>query len=131
MTYDPHYEGSSVVFGQSGSACSAHGTHSFKARPGHHLPSRLLSNGQNVFEKLGRDFTLLAFGHSTDDPILLFRQASASLGVPLTVVQDSYSEGREAYESRLILVRPDHYIAWCSSDAPQDTMAVLAKCGRP
>jgi hypothetical protein len=26
-------------------------------------------------------------------------------------VRDSYADGREAYQARLILVRPDHYIA--------------------
>src|SRR5262245_1160872 len=53
MTYDPHCEGSSIVFGPPGSVCSAHGTHTFEARPGHHLPPRQLSNGQNVFEAVG------------------------------------------------------------------------------
>ena len=126
MTYDPHYEGSSVVFGPPGSVCSARGTHTFTARSGHHLPSRLLSNERNVFEALGREFTLLAFD-AGDSAVAMFKQASAKLGVPLTVVRDNYGEGREAYEARFILVRPDHYIAWTGDDAPDSAMAVIAK----
>ena len=61
MTYEPHYEGSPVMFGPPGGVSSAHGSHTFKARAGHHLPSQLLSSGRNVFEELGADFTLLAF----------------------------------------------------------------------
>ena len=61
MTYEPHYEGSPVMFGPPGGVSSAHGSHTFKARAGHHLPSQLLSSGRNVFEELGPDFTLLAF----------------------------------------------------------------------
>ena len=62
MTYAPHYEGSSIVWGPPGSVCSAIGTHSFTARAGHHLPPQALSSGRHVFEELGPDFTLLAFG---------------------------------------------------------------------
>ena len=54
MTYEPHYEGSPVVFGPPGGVSSAHGSHTFKARAGHHLPPQLLSSGRNVFEELGR-----------------------------------------------------------------------------
>jgi 2-polyprenyl-6-methoxyphenol hydroxylase-like FAD-dependent oxidoreductase len=126
MTYDPHCEGSSIVFGPPGSVCSAHGTHTFEARPGHHLPSRLLSDGRNVFEALGREFTLLAFD-AGEDAVARFEQASRALGVPLTAVCDSYADGREAYQARLILVRPDHYIAWTGDSAPIDAAAVMAK----
>ena len=49
------------MFGPPGGASSAHGSHTFTARAGHHLPPQLLSSGRNVFEELGPDFTLLAF----------------------------------------------------------------------
>src|SRR5262249_29773221 len=61
LTYEPHYEGSSVVAGPPNGVCSAHGTHMFKARPGHHLAPQSLSSGRNVFEELGSGFALLAF----------------------------------------------------------------------
>ena len=59
--FEPHYEGSPVVVGPPGAVISAHGEHTFTARAGHHLPPQELSSGRNVFEELGRGFTLLAW----------------------------------------------------------------------
>jgi 2-polyprenyl-6-methoxyphenol hydroxylase-like FAD-dependent oxidoreductase len=126
LTYEPNYEGSPIVFGAPGGVSSAHGSHAFAARAGHHLPPQLLSSGRNVFEELGPDFTLLAF--DTDDrTALAFSDAAKALKVPLKVVRDSYRDGRKAYEASLILVRPDRYIAWSALSAPTDAAAILGK----
>ena len=58
QVYEPGYEGSPVVIGLPGGKTTAHGRHSFTARSGHHLPPQQLSSGRNVFEELGRGFTL-------------------------------------------------------------------------
>ncbi len=89
MTYEPHYEGSPIVFGPPGGSSSASGSHTFKARAGHHLPPQLLSSGRNVFEELGADFTLLAFD-GDDQTAAAFDKAARLLGVPLKIVCDSY-----------------------------------------
>jgi 4-hydroxyisophthalate hydroxylase len=126
LTYEPHYEGSPIVFGPPDGASSARGSHSFKARAGHHLPPQRLSSGRNVFEELGRDFTLLAFG-AEDRTAAAFAQAASGLGVPLKIVHDSFADGRTEYEARLILVRPDRYVAWVGDTAPADAAAVMRK----
>jgi 2-polyprenyl-6-methoxyphenol hydroxylase-like FAD-dependent oxidoreductase len=126
MTYEPHYEGSSIVFGPPGGVSGARGSHTFKARAGHHLPPQLLSSGRNVFEELGADFTLLAFD-AADGVVADFERAAATLRVPLKIVRDSYHDGREAYEAKLILVRPDRYVAWSADSAPADAGALLGK----
>jgi 2-polyprenyl-6-methoxyphenol hydroxylase-like FAD-dependent oxidoreductase len=126
LTYEPHYEGSSIVFGAAGAASSARGSHSFKARAGHHLPPQLLSSERNVFEDLGSAFTLLAFD-ATDTAQMAFAIAAKALGVPLKIVGDSYDHGRRAYEAKFILVRPDRYIAWTANDCPSDPLAILKK----
>jgi 2-polyprenyl-6-methoxyphenol hydroxylase-like FAD-dependent oxidoreductase len=126
LTYEPHYEGSSVIDGPPGGKSSAHGTHTFSARAGHHLAPQLLTSGRNVFEELGLDFTLLAFG-ATDAAVQAFEQAAAAAHVPLKIVRDSYAGGREAYEHRLVLVRPDQYVAWTGDDAPPDITVLLGR----
>jgi hypothetical protein len=106
--------------------CSAIGTHSFAARAGHHLPPQVLSSGRHVFEELGPDFTLLAFG-ADDAAVAAFETAATSLRVPLKIVRDSMADGREAYDARLILVRADRYVVWVGNDAPADAARVIGK----
>ena len=124
--YEPHYEGSPVVHGPPGGRSSAHGSFTFKARAGHHLPPRTLTSGRNVFEDLGSGFTLLAFG-AAPQAVEAFEQAAKSLRVPLRVVRDTFDGGREDYGGRLVLVRPDQHIAWVGDAAPTDAGAVLGK----
>ena len=126
LTYEPHYEGSSIVFGPANGVCSAHGSHTFKARAGHHLPPQLLSSGRNVFEELGPDFTLFAFD-GDDATEKKFAAAAKAHGVPLKIVRDTYQDGRRAYEATQILVRPDRYAAWVGDKSPEDASAILRK----
>ena len=58
---------------------SAIGSHTFKARAGHHLPPQPLSSGRNVFEELGDGFTLLAFD-ADDKSVTAFEAAAKALG---------------------------------------------------
>lgn len=126
LTYEPHYEGSSIVLGPPEGTSSARGSHTFAARAGHHLPPQALTCGRNVFEALGPWFTLLAFD-AAEETIAAFESAAQSLGVPLTVVRDSYRDGRLAYGANLILVRPDRYVAFAASQAPAEPAAILHK----
>jgi hypothetical protein len=47
--------------------------------------------------------------------------------VPLKVIRDSYRDARQAYESRLILVRPDQYVAWTGDSGPDDPRPLMSK----
>jgi 4-hydroxyisophthalate hydroxylase len=126
QSYEPNYEGSSVIFGPPNGVCSAHGTHMKKSRPGHHLTPQPLSSGRGVFDELGSGFTLLAFD-ADESAVNAFAQAAATLGVPFKVVRDNGGDERVAYEARLILVRPDQYVVWTGDTAPADAHAVMAK----
>jgi 4-hydroxyisophthalate hydroxylase len=126
QVYEPNYEGSSVVAGPANGVCSAHGVHSFKAQAGHHLAPRSLSSGCNVFERLGSGFTLLAFDVD-DGAVRPFEQAAKSLGVPLSVIHDDYRDERAEYGSRLVLVRPDQYVAWTGDESPVDAAALIRR----
>jgi len=126
QSYEPNYEGSPVVIGAPGGVCSAHGTHMFKARAGHHLAPQPLSSGRNVFEELGTGFTLLAFG-AEEAAVPALEQAARSLAIPLKIVRDTGREAREAYQARLILVRPDQYVVWTGDRRPGDAARLMGR----
>jgi hypothetical protein len=126
QTYEPHYEGSSVVMGPPGAVCSIHGKHSFAAQAGHHLAPRTLASGRNVFEELGPGFTLLAFS-AQDGDIERLQDGAKAASVPLKVIRDSSEDASAAYEARLVLVRPDQYVVWAGDNAPADAKAVMRR----
>ena len=126
QTYAPHYEGSAVVHGPQGGVCSAHGTHTFQARAGHHLPPLRLTSGANVFERLGQGFTLVALGVE-DATVDQFLMVARDLDIPFQAIRDSFEGERLQYGERLILVRPDQYVVWTGDEAPPGARRVLAK----
>jgi 2-polyprenyl-6-methoxyphenol hydroxylase-like FAD-dependent oxidoreductase len=123
QNYEPHYEGSSVVIGPPDGVCSIHGRMSFKAEAGHHLAPKPLSSGANVFSELSSGFTLLAF----DADSTSLEATARERGIPLKVVRDTPAEGREQYEARLVLVRPDQYVVWAADEAPSDATELLRR----
>ena len=123
--YEPHYEGSPVVFGPAGGVCSARGDHRFTARAGHHLAPRAGSDGGTVADALGPDFTLLGFDAAAADLEAVDR-AAADAGVPLEVVADDGRGERADYGARLVLVRPDHYVAWAADGLDHDPATIIA-----
>ena len=137
-TFEPHYEGSPVILGPPGGVSSARGSHRAEARPGHHLPPCSLSaaaaaaaggvdpGAADVADLLGRGFTLVALD-APPSGVEGFQAAAARVGVPLTVIADSFDGDRRRYGCRLALVRPDHYVAWAANTVPQDPAAILAK----
>lgn len=116
--FEPNYEGSPLVLGAAVAmgACSAKGSHRFDARAGHHLAPATLDSGLNVFEALGPGFTLLALGAQAD-AVQAFREAAAALHLPLEVVADSGQGEAARYQARLILIRPDQFVAWSTEEA--------------
>ncbi|PZQ75844.1 MAG: monooxygenase [Variovorax paradoxus] len=130
--FEPNYEGSPLVAPLPGGADtggSAVGSHSFRARPGHHLAPAQLSDGANVYERLAGSFALLAFG-AAREKVDALRAAAQADGVPLTVIEDTAAHERLRYEAALILVRPDEFVAWTDSSAtePFDAAAILRRC---
>ncbi|WP_193177499.1 FAD-dependent oxidoreductase [Oricola nitratireducens] len=126
QSYEPNYEGSPVVFGPEGGTCSASGSHVFAARAGHHLAPQPLSSGRNLYEDMGPGFTLVALDADKPDTAA-FQVAAARLGIPLTVIADSFAGGREKMEARLTLVRPDQFVAWTGDSAGPDANAILTR----
>lgn len=123
--YEPRYGASPVVFGADGDETRARGEHMYRARAGHHLAPAPLSDGRDVFDALPRDFTLLAFD-AADTDVAALEAAAAALAIPFSTVRDSLDGGRKRYEARLVLVRPDQYVAW-SGDALDGDATVILK----
>ena len=124
QAYETNYEGSSIVDGPAGGVCSAQGQHMIKARAGHHLGPQHLSSGKNVFEELGRGFTLLAFD-ADSSAIEAFERSADRMGVPFKVIRDTYQQDRTACEASIILVRPDQFVAWAGNEPPPDPDSVM------
>jgi 2-polyprenyl-6-methoxyphenol hydroxylase-like FAD-dependent oxidoreductase len=125
-SFEPNYEGSSIVKGSPGSICSAIGSHEFAARAGHHLAPRQLTLGRNVFEKLGSGFTLIDLGAPESASAEIVHAAEAS-SVPLKVIKDDNAESRDFYKATLILVRPDQFIAWTSDGSVTDAADIIRR----
>ena len=124
-SFEPNYEGSSIVAGKPGATCSAIGSHQYVARAGHHLAPRQLSSGRSVFEELGTGFTLLDFG--APDAAAEIARAAAATGVPLKLIRDDSTKLREFYKAALILVRPDQFAAWVSDGDVKDAAAIVSR----
>ncbi len=124
--FEPHYEGSRLVFGPAGGESSAVGSHSMTARAGHHLPP----SDDGLFDMLGHDFCLVT-GAKSDEEVAPFTKAADLLDVPLTVTHVS-QKALSDYQASMILVRPDHYVAWTAgpdgvSHTDADADAVLRR----
>ena len=125
-SFEPHYEGSAIVWGPPGGTSSAAGSHQFAARAGHHLAPRQLDSGRNVFEELGPGFTLIDLG-APEAVVAELRHAAETVRMPLKLVRDDSAESREFYHAVLILVRPDQFVAWTSDGAAVDAVAVMGR----
>ncbi|WGD56669.1 FAD-dependent monooxygenase [Bradyrhizobium sp. CB1650] len=123
--FEPNYEGSPIVFGDAGAVSSAIGSHAYRARAGHHLAPQPLSSGKNVFEELGDGFTLIDLADGA--AAAAFQFAAARLHIPLKVIKDTASGGREKYEARLILVRPDQFVAYAGDNDETGASHVLLR----
>lgn len=122
--FEPNYEGSPIVWGPPGASSSALGSHSRAARAGHHLAPEPLSSGRNIYQELGDGFTLLAFD-APETTVTAFEAAARRLTLPLKTIRDSLTGGRERYRAKLVLVRPDQFVAWVSDGTDTDPIDIL------
>jgi len=90
--------------------------------PGARAPHRRAGNA-SLLDLFGRDFTLLAFGAAGT---AAWEPAAEELHVPLAIVRSDDAATRALYGADLVLIRPDHHIAW-RGEATADPRAVLAR----
>ncbi|WP_225839301.1 FAD-dependent monooxygenase [Streptomyces sp. NK08204] len=93
--------------------------------PGGRPPSLLLQDGTPIYDLFAPSFTLVDFaGDGRADALL---EAAAAQGLPVghTVVTDTGA--RRTWERDLVLLRPDHHVAWRGDEAPEDPAAVIRR----
>ena len=67
---------------------------------------------------------LLGFGADRADVARLVAVAE-QCGVPLAFTAIDHKAAADAYERKLVLVRPDGHVAWRGDRAPDDPLAVI------
>ncbi len=77
----------------------------------------------SLLDLFGRDFTLLAASSADTRP---WEEAAARLRLPLLVLRSDVAAVKALYTAELVLVRPDHHIAWRGA-ACSDAASVLSR----
>lgn len=93
--------------------------------PGSRLPSVRTADESEVFDLLGPDFTLIDLS-GRDAGRVLYDAARAS-GIPMQLLQLVDPHLRSVYERDLVMVRPDHHVAWRGDDVPPDPSSLLGQ----
>jgi 2-polyprenyl-6-methoxyphenol hydroxylase-like FAD-dependent oxidoreductase len=93
------------------------------ATPGCRAPHFWLDDLRTIFDEFGPDFTLLQLSSSGDiNPIL---KNARSMNIPLKLLKIQDESIRDLYGANLVLIRPDHHVAWRSDDLPFDPCSLL------
>ena len=110
------YDTSPIVCSEPATAAVDH-LHAYTpgTQPGSRPPSVFLEDGRAIFDLFGLGFTLLRFA---DIDVGSFTDAAAERGIPLAAVDIRDSHARMLYERDLVLIRPDHHVAWRGDAVP-------------
>ncbi len=95
--------------------------------PGARAPHVWLEDGVSIFDRFGRDFTLVRLGQGRPLGAAPVEAAARERGVPLNVLDVESEEARDLYARDLVLVRPDHHVAWRGNSLPTDAGALWAR----
>jgi 2-polyprenyl-6-methoxyphenol hydroxylase-like FAD-dependent oxidoreductase len=99
-------------------------TYTQTARPGARAPHVWLAPARSTLDLYGRGFVLLRLGREAPSGEGL-GQAAAAAGLPLAIVALDQPAVSEAYQRRLVLVRPDGHVAWRADAEPADAQALI------
>lgn len=91
--------------------------------PGGRAPSLFLPDGTALFDHFGRELTLVDCSGTGAGEALV--SEAAQRGIPLSHLPIDDPGVRKAWEYDLVLVRPDHHVAWRGNGVPDGCGAVL------
>jgi 2-polyprenyl-6-methoxyphenol hydroxylase-like FAD-dependent oxidoreductase len=93
-------------------------------RPGRRIPHVWLSPGGSTLDLAGPGFTAIVADGTGLDPVL---KAAAERRVPLAVRHEGGNVLARKLGANVIVLRPDHIVAWCGDDLPPDADALLGQ----
>jgi 2-polyprenyl-6-methoxyphenol hydroxylase-like FAD-dependent oxidoreductase len=93
------------------------------ARPGSRAPHVWLADGKSTLDLFGDGFVLLRFDRHAD--VSALETAARRRGLPLRTVDIDHAGARELYLNRLVLVRPDGFVAWRGESLPDQPEALV------
>jgi len=99
-------------------------TYTQTARPGARAPHVWLADGRSTLDLYGKGFVLLRLGVDAPAGEGIVGAAKAR-GVPLTVAPLDEPAVLDAYQRRLVLVRPDGHVAWRDDVEPADPAVLI------
>lgn len=83
-------------------------TYAASTYPGARAPHVRIGE-QSLLDMFGRDFTLLATGKADTTE---WESTALQMGLPMVVLRMDNPNVRKLYDTELVLIRPDHHIAW-------------------
>lgn len=117
------YENSPIIVGDGTQASPIDVAHPEQtSRPGARAPHTWLAPNQSTLDLFGPHYTLLAF--SPDVNIEQIVAGAAARRIPLKVENIENTQAAALYESALVIVRPDGYVAWRANEAPSDSVVL-------
>lgn len=94
--------------------------------PGGRAPHHWLSPGRSLLDRLSSGFTLLRLSPAAPNAEDLIAAAGRA-SIPLQQVDIEDEAVRDDYQADLVLVRPDHHIAWRGNTTPDEPTELLAQ----
>jgi 2-polyprenyl-6-methoxyphenol hydroxylase-like FAD-dependent oxidoreductase len=115
------HPGSPVIWQEAGDRCD--GATAGTTLPGNRPPAVRLPDGDQLFDRLGPQFTLVDLSDDGSGTPLV--ASARARGIPMAHLTVPDAAVRAVWASRLVLVRPDQHIAWRTDDPPADWGLVL------
>jgi hypothetical protein len=117
VTFGVRYDGSSIVAADGPAPPDAINDYVPTGIPGGRAPHLWLGE-TSLYDRLGRDFTLLAMKRGT--VAAKWADTARELGMKLNVLdisgESAADEARAVYGADLALIRPDQHVAWRGDD---------------
>ncbi len=120
------YDGSPVIADEAGPRPDWHfADYQPSAMPGALAPHLWLKPGHSLYDEFGQGFTLLVTGPGAEADIAALSAAATARGLPLRVIQLGDTRIAPLYARRLVLIRPDQFVAWRGDTLDRSADALL------